>query len=305
LFAARLLKPARQNQLFETLLRCIAPAATGATPPANPIADVKKGVTILVADDNAVNLKVACAMLLKLGYEIRTATNGREAVEALAHAQATGLRLGAILMDVNMPEVDGLEATRQIRSAWGAGAPPIIALTAAASTEDQARCQDAGMDDYLTKPLHVAALAQTLESWLARGGAAVPSASVAGTAAPEATRALVEFGRLEEFREFDDESLTMTREVIGLFLTDTPVRLNAIDAALETGDALALAQAAHALKGSASNVGAVALQGVAATLEADAQEERLPADAAAVSKELRELADGTRDVLAKWSAAAV
>ena len=114
---ARLLKPARQNQLFETILRSVsaegatAAAAGGASP------EVRKNATVLVADDNAVNLKVACAMLLKLGYEVRTATDGREAVEAVAHAAAHGQRLDAILMDVNMPDIDGLQATRQIQAA--------------------------------------------------------------------------------------------------------------------------------------------------------------------------------------------
>ncbi len=105
-------------------------------------------------------------MLLKLGDDIHTAVDGREAVDAVAQTMARGPRFGAVLMDVNMPEVDGLQATRQIQTAWGAQAPPIIALTAAASAEDQMRCEAAGMDDYLTKPLQVAALALALEKWV-------------------------------------------------------------------------------------------------------------------------------------------
>ena len=119
LFHARLLKPARQNQLFETLVRCMSPQGEGSGKSAAVAADTRKHVTVLVADDNAVNLKVACAMLFKLGYDILTATDGREAVEAVARAAAGGQRVGAILMDVNMPDVDGLQATRQIQAAWG------------------------------------------------------------------------------------------------------------------------------------------------------------------------------------------
>ncbi|MEP6823369.1 MAG: response regulator, partial [Ramlibacter sp.] len=144
LFNARLLKPARQNQLFETILRSISAESATSSKAGVVVTDVKKNVTVLVADDNAVNLKVACAMLLKLGYEVRTAVDGREVVEAVARAAAAGLKLGAILMDVNMPDVDGLEATRQIQSVWGAASPPIIALTAAASAEDRLRCEAAG-----------------------------------------------------------------------------------------------------------------------------------------------------------------
>ncbi|HSH88530.1 MAG TPA: response regulator, partial [Ramlibacter sp.] len=300
LFVARLLKPARQNQLFETLLRCVVPQAD-VRAPAAAVPDARKHINVLVADDNAVNLKVACAMLMKLGYEYRTATDGREAVEAVAHAAANGLSFGAILMDVNMPEIDGLEATRQIHAAWGDKSPPIIALTAGASAEDRARCEAAGMDDYLTKPLQVAGLARALERWttsreMLAGG--VPTPARAPQPAPEAP--LMDFSRLEEFREFDDAELTMTREVMGLFLADTPARIDAIAQAVAAQDAAALSRAAHALKGGASNVGAKAIQQHADALEAAAKE-GMPADAAQRAAKLRELWDETREALATWA----
>jgi CheY-like chemotaxis protein/HPt (histidine-containing phosphotransfer) domain-containing protein len=306
LFAARLLKPARQNQLFETLVRCALPLSAAGVRPAAVAVDTRKHVTVLVADDNAVNLKVACAMLAKLGYDILTATDGREAVEAVAHAAAQGSKIGAVLMDVNMPEVDGLEATRQIQAAWGRQSPPIIALTAAASAEDRVRCQEAGMDDYLTKPLHVAALAQALERWIAQGTSlesrAEPASATAthGPSAPAAPEApLMDFSRLEEFREFDDDELTMTREVIGLFLADTPPRIEAMEGALSAGDAGALARAAHALKGGASNIGAKAIQQHADALESAAKE-ALPGDAKLRVAKLRELWEETRGALSAW-----
>ncbi len=303
LFTARLLKPARQNQLFETVLRCLSadPAAAGRV--AAVAADLKKHVTILVADDNAVNLKVACAMLLKLGYDTETAVNGHEAVEACAHAAVRGLRFGAILMDVNMPDVDGLQATRQIHAAWGDSAPPIIALTAAASAEDRARCEEAGMDDYLTKPLLVAALARMLEKWVpvAQGGppVAAPVTDQGAFAAAAASGAVMDFARLQEFRDYDDDALTMTREVIALFLADAPQRLAAIDAAIGAADSHALAQATHALKGSAGNVGATAIQQAASEFEAlAAQAQALPPDAADRLARLRQLWELTRAALA-------
>lgn len=303
LFQARLLKPARQNQLFDTLVRSVRKedAAAGAAA-AGP---ERKDATVLVADDNAVNLKVACAILLKLGYEVRTATDGREAVEVVAHAAAHGERLDAILMDVNMPDVDGLQATRQIRAARGAASPPIIAVTAAASAEDRQRCEEAGMDDYLTKPLQVAALAQTLERWIGgraaapRPAAATPAAATAAAAVAATASALVDFSRLDEFREFDDEDLTMTREVVALFLADTPQRLQSLHAALDAGDAEQLAVAAHALKGSAGNVGAVALHEQAGTLETAARA-GWPADAAARLSQLRDLWQRTAAALERW-----
>jgi CheY-like chemotaxis protein/HPt (histidine-containing phosphotransfer) domain-containing protein len=241
-------------------------------------------------------------MLAKLGYEWRTAADGREAVEAVAHAASQGLNFGAILMDVNMPDVDGLEATKQIHAAWGQASPPIIALTAGASMEDRARCEAAGMDDYLTKPLQVAALAQALERWVAQRDAhAEPAAPVAAppvqASAPEAP--LMDFSRLEEFREFDDDELSMTREVIGLFLADTPPRLASMDEAQRQGDAAALAKTAHALKGGASNIGAKAIQQHADALESAAKE-AMPVDADKRIAKLRELWEQTRGVLEGW-----
>jgi signal transduction histidine kinase/CheY-like chemotaxis protein/HPt (histidine-containing phosphotransfer) domain-containing protein len=297
LFSARLLKPARQNQLFESLLRSMS-APAGERTRAVSAADAKKHATVLVADDNAVNLKVACAMLTKLGYDWRTAADGREAVDAVAHAASQGQAFGAILMDVNMPDVDGLEATRQIHAMLGDAAPPVIALTAGASLEDRARCEAAGMDDYLTKPLQVSALAQALERWVAqREARSEPVAAPAPASAAEAP--LMDFSRLEEFREFDDEDLTMTKEVIRLFAADTPPRLLALQAAIDAGDAGALAKTAHALKGGASNIGAKAIQQHADALESAAKE-AMPADGPQRVKKLRELWEQTRALLDGW-----
>ncbi|HSV78816.1 MAG TPA: response regulator, partial [Ramlibacter sp.] len=297
LFQARLLKPARQNQLFDTILRCVS-AEEATTQDGGRGPEARKHATVLVADDNAVNLKVACAMLLKLGYEVRTATDGREAVEAVAQAAARGDRIAAILMDVNMPDIDGLQATRQIQAARGKAAPPIIAVTAAASAEDRARCEAAGMDDYLTKPLQVAALALALEKWIDARTEPAPAAAPV-PAADTAAETLMDFSRLEEFRDYDDEDLTMTREVIALFLADAPARLQAIAAAVAARDAEALGAAAHALKGSAGNVGATALHLAAGELEALAKE-GWPQDGQQRSEYLQALWDRTRRVVEAW-----
>jgi CheY-like chemotaxis protein/HPt (histidine-containing phosphotransfer) domain-containing protein len=298
LFAARLLKPTRQTQLFETLVRCLSPDAHERERQGGLAVDAKRHVTVLVADDNAVNLKVACAMLLKLGYDLLTATDGREAVEAAAHAATHGQAIGAILMDVNMPDVDGLQATRQIKEALGTRAPPIIALTAAASAEDRLRCEAAGMDDYLTKPLQVSALAQALDRWIALPKP--PAADAAADAAPAAAEpVLVDFARLKEFREFDDEQLTMTHEVIALFQADAPARLEVIANAVTAQDAAALARGAHALKGGASNIGATAMQQEADALEAAALQ-GWPADAAQRLARLRSLWEATLPLLKNW-----
>jgi signal transduction histidine kinase/DNA-binding response OmpR family regulator/HPt (histidine-containing phosphotransfer) domain-containing protein len=323
LFNARLLKPARQNQLFDTLARYIAgDASTQSVPTGSLLTDVRKNIPILVADDNAVNLKVASAMVLRLGYDVLTAVDGREAIDAVAAAHARGQRLGAVLMDVSMPNIDGLEATALIQQQWRGMAPPIIALTAAASAEDRVRCMAAGMDDYLTKPLQVAALAAALEKWAKAEIAphtterSKPAASVEPVVETEAVTAapalptpaivdpmapvIVDFSRLEEFREFDDEALTMTREVIQLFVDDAPARLAAIEAAVQGNDADTLSRAAHALKGACSNIGAKAMQEICAALEAQARQGAVPSAASQQTQDLRLLWPRTQALLEAW-----
>ncbi len=303
LFDARLLKPARQNYLFETLARCMVSDYAGAVPAASQSKGVHKDATVLVADDNAVNLKVACAMLSKLGYRYLTAIDGREAVDTEAKDMHGAQVLSAILMDVNMPVLDGLQATRQIQASWGERAPPIVALTAAASSEDRLRCEDAGMQDYLTKPLQVSALAQTLDKWIVRAADSVTEELTVQIAGPEpvaeSSLALVDFSRLDEFKEFDDDALSMTHEVIGLFLTDAPLRIDAIAHALQTQDTAALARAAHALKGAASNIGATQIYAGCVELEAIASSQ-LPIDGAARVARLRTQLQQTQTALQNW-----
>jgi CheY-like chemotaxis protein len=116
---------------------------------------------LLLAEDNIVNQKVATLMLERMGYQIELAENG-----AIAHQKAEARRYAAILMDVLMPEVDGLDATRRIRAGSGPNkTTPIIAVTANAMQEDQEACMAAGMDDFLSKPLAMSILATCMARW--------------------------------------------------------------------------------------------------------------------------------------------
>ena len=160
-FIVQLTKPVRASQLYDALVGVLTeqaeePAALEAA--AGETAAQPSSLRILLAEDNAVNQKVALRLLDKLGYRADVAANGREALEALERQ-----RYDVVLMDVQMPEMDGLEASRQITERWPAESRPrIIAMTANAMLEDREACFAAGMDDYLAKPVRPEELASAL-----------------------------------------------------------------------------------------------------------------------------------------------
>jgi len=180
--AAYLTKPVRQSPLFECLATVIG-GSPGRT--VRPGADVtapcpdRTGPTghVLLAEDNPVNRLVAASMLKRLGFRVDVAVNGAEAVE-----KARLTSYGLILMDCQMPVLDGYEATQQIRSLdTGHRRTPIVAVTASAMKSDPQRCQAAGMDDYLAKPLSLKTLAAMLDRWAPPApGARSATASVGG-----------------------------------------------------------------------------------------------------------------------------
>jgi len=316
-FDARLLKPYRQSQLFEAIARVTS----------DPVAIKKIAETgkpelrnqfILVADDNAVNLKVALAMLAKLGYEAATALNGREAADRVAASlgAGAGTRDGprpyaAILMDANMPVMDGFASSREIIAAHGDDAPPIIALTASVLEEDRQRCLAAGMVGFLPKPLRIDELSEALARYARQPDGEDATKIIANGqstawAKPlndqDSQVILMDWSRLEQFKEFDDDERTMTREVIALFASDAPNRIGDIRAALEASDSAELSRAAHALKGAASNVGAEALSDACFVLEQSCLQGQWPADAGQQVARVCELADRTRQALNDWMA---
>jgi CheY-like chemotaxis protein len=161
-FTAILTKPVKPSQLYDAIAKGFASRAPFAKEPGAAAAAVPvdvKSEHVLLAEDNPVNQKVALHMLARLGYRADTVGNGLEALEAVERQE-----YDLILMDVQMPEMDGLEATRQIRARQKPGrtTPRVIALTADALAGDRERCIEAGMDDYLTKPIKAADLAAAL-----------------------------------------------------------------------------------------------------------------------------------------------
>jgi len=164
---AELVKPVRPSQLFDVLHTLLAERSVRATPPPPEVAIAPRDPSrqarrVLVVEDNAANLKVTVRMVERLGYRTDVANNGTEAVSmvGLGHYDA-------VLMDCQMPEMDGYEATREIRKAEPSEQRvPIIAMTAAALSGDRERCLAAGMDDYISKPVKLHIVAAVLERWL-------------------------------------------------------------------------------------------------------------------------------------------
>jgi PAS domain S-box-containing protein len=224
---------------------------------------------ILVVEDNAVNQLVATGLLAALGYTTETADDGLAAIEA---ARDGGF--DAILMDVQMPHMDGYTATRHIREHENGRPRPIIAMTAAAVEGERERCLEAGMDDFLTKPVDAARLDETLKRWLAPGPAYAER---------------LDLDRLEELRGLDDpeDGSSYVDRAIGNFLASAEGHLATLGSAAASGDADQLRSVAHRLAGSALNLGAVSLGEVAREVEEHITHGQL-ADAVAALPELAE-----------------
>jgi CheY-like chemotaxis protein/HPt (histidine-containing phosphotransfer) domain-containing protein len=230
---------------------------------------------VLVVDDNRVNLQLASAMLDRLGLAHDTVESGADALSRLASAD-----FSLVLMDMEMPEMDGITATREIRrreaAACGSAEDarptriPIIAMTANALQEDRERCFAAGMDGYIAKPVSLAALRNEIRRQFG-GKSPLPAAPVAATPA----QADVIFDRKAAIAMMGDEILFV--EVAGMFVADAPGYLDEIDAALAAGDADRLARAAHTVKGLFATFVAPAGQSVASQLEQTARDGNLAA----------------------------
>jgi two-component system sensor histidine kinase/response regulator len=223
---------------------------------------------VLVVEDNVLNQVVAVGILNRLGCDADVVDNGRDAVAA-----ATGGAYGVVLMDCRLPGLDGYQAAAEIRRREGAGRHvPIVAMTASASQQDRERCLAAGMDDYLAKPVLVGDVDAVLARWLPEelpgdhpGGPPDPPAAAGSAPAG----AVIDPDRLAALMELDQDgqgSRLLTR-LAAAFLSGAPADLAGLRAAVERGDAAALGDVAHHLKGAAATLGSGAVVDLCEDLE--------------------------------------
>ncbi len=282
-FAAFLHKPIKPSQLYNVLIAIFVEQEQTHSQ-IKPIEasggqfDAQLGqrlpLHILLAEDNTVNQKLALRLLERMGYRADVVANGLEVLEALQRQ-----RYDMILMDVQMPEMDGLEATRIIHERWPAGEHPrIAAMTANAMQGDREECLAAGMDDYLAKPIQIKALQETLERtglWAKRRttplqsfqepseAVAPPSHNGSQEEAPALDPAV-----LAELRQFQGEGEPdILQELAEAYLFETPPLLDALRQAAAKEEPEPLKRAAHNLKGSSNNLGAHRMAALSAQLE--------------------------------------
>jgi len=253
-----LTKPVPRIELLEAAIAVlVGGAASGRLVTRHTIVESRRRLHILVAEDNVVNQQVARGLLAKRGHDVDVVANGREALEALR----TG-RYDVVLMDVNMPELDGLEATREARSIPGCERLPIVAVTAHAFADDRDRFLAAGMSAVVTKPFKPHQLFAAVEGWAAapEGPAAEAAGGPAGAAVP------VDLATLRSsLREGGVEDMLET--LVASFLHDAPDRIAAVEHAVQSGDGERVRLAAHAYKSSAAQLGAHGLAEALQSLE--------------------------------------
>lgn len=270
-FVARLTKPVRLSALYDALIRAVSPPID-----ARPLADAAPllGVapgsrgTLLIVEDHAINQEVAKGIAAKLGYGSDLAADGIEALEALQRRS-----YDAVLMDCHMPHMDGFQATVEIRRREKRGHHiPIIAVTAAALTEDREKCLVAGMDDYLSKPIKAQELQSTLDRWIggsntARGDHLISGATPAD-AAPDGADVLDE-SQFDGLRQLATASGApgLLRSFVDQYLDEAATQIAQLRRASAVGDTCQLKRLAHGLGGTSATVGASGVASACAVLE--------------------------------------
>jgi CheY-like chemotaxis protein len=263
-FAATLTKPIKPSQLFDTLMTVLAgrPAGMrtrlqGATDEAEVETAALPQLRILVAEDNPVNQQLAVLLLERAGYRPDVVSNGLEVLDALDRQT-----YDVVLMDVQMPEMDGLEATRRIREGSpGASRPRIVAVTANAMQGDREMCLAAGVDDYISKPIRLAELTRALARCPAPPEPSEPPVNWLAEEVLDPTSV----ARLIE--TLGSKGPALVTQLLAIFFEETPTLLASLRRALDAGEADEARRAAHSLKSNAAALGALRLSSACREVE--------------------------------------
>jgi PAS domain S-box-containing protein len=269
-FAATLTKPVRPSELFDCLLTNLNEGVSTevAASASNPATHSEALGMILLVEDNKMNQLVGSKVLEKLGYEFDIANHGGEAVNAIQ------TRIyDAVLMDCQMPEMDGYEATAAIRRLEGATRhTPVIAMTAAAMDGDREDCLAAGMDDYITKPIRLEAVGEVLHRWVR---AASPKVEVSEAPDDDSSELPLDPSQIALLRSLDDGDGALLTELISQYLAQTNEGRGELARVVQVGDHGAVERAAHALRGASANIGAAGLAALCETMEQRAKADQL------------------------------
>jgi signal transduction histidine kinase/CheY-like chemotaxis protein len=259
---ASLTKPIKPSVLFDALLAALALPLAASTRAGESLPDVSaSGRRVLVVDDSTVNQRVAVRMLDRLGHPAEAVGSGQKALDALASQ-----RFDVVLMDMHMPEMDGLEATRRLRTDLPSGHQPVvIAMTASVLTEDRDRCLAAGMDAFLPKPV----MLRDLGRMLADLSAATTEQRLPEPGPARRSGAAVDAGTLADLRDLMEGAKGALEEFLDAYLRESVDLLAEMRRADSAGDRHTVRRLAHALRGSSGTVGARRLAGLCTGLETD------------------------------------
>jgi PAS domain S-box-containing protein len=300
--AAHLVKPVSPSDLLDAITRALhlAPVQETRREPEKSGNSTPRaaGFRILLAEDNRINQVVATAMLKRLGHVVTVAGSGRQALEALAKEE-----FDLVLMDVQMPDMDGFEATAALRAreAESGRHTPVIALTAHAMKGDRERCMAAGMDGHIPKPIQESELRREIATVILNSATAADCAPVSPSSNRKAdanAMAAIILDRKAVKGRLGNERHVLSR-VVSLFLGDCPGLLAALQEALAGGDTAELARAAQALKGALGNLGADAACRAAEVVENAVLRGDLTEAAAGISN-VAEETNRFRDALLEW-----
>jgi PAS domain S-box-containing protein len=265
--AGYLLKPIKQSQLFDTIITILSRQSRATEPKSSSIVtrhtiaeEKRRRIRLLLAEDNPMNQKLAIALLKRAGYLVDAVENGRMVIEALERKT-----YDLILMDVQMPEMDGTETTKEIRAGEGKQKHiPVIAMTAHAMKGDRERCLQAGMDDYISKPIEPQELLHAIRKWTTSS----PPKAITGqkVSKEEAADQGAVLHAEEAIARFDGDE-EFFKEMLWEFLKYAPEQMKTLYQAIGKGQAKEVERVAHGIKGAAANLGAKGIAEVCLKLE--------------------------------------